>query len=66
MTLKLNANSRPILINFDDPTESMSKRRREAIKEHRNGERKPVFIRPLPSGPTPCPGLLEDDPPRNY
>jgi hypothetical protein len=64
--MKTNIHARPVLINFNNPTEPMHERRRDAIKAHRNGERRPVAIRPLTGGPTPCPGHLDDNPPRNY
>jgi len=64
--MKHNVTARIVMINFQNPTESMAKRRREAIEEHRNGEGRPVAITPLTGGVTPCPGVFEKNPPRNY
>lgn len=63
---KTNVTARPIMISIENPTESMAKRRREAIQAHREGNGVPVAIRPMTGGPTPCPGLLDKNPPRNY
>jgi hypothetical protein len=63
---KTNVTARPIMINFENPTEPMAKRRRKAIQEHREGNGPPVAIRPTTSDTTPCPGLLDKNSSRNY
>jgi len=62
----INISALPVLLNFTNPQEPMRKRRREAIQAHRNGDRAPVMLRPISGGPTPCPGIFDDNPPTNY